>query len=198
MIDEGSSAYIDNELVRRTRAGDTSAFEQLFARHQGRIYAIALQMLGSEPDAADMTQDIFVRAYRSLASLRSDAAFVVWLKTLAINMCRDALRKRARGRTVSLDNPVESSEGDTAQREVEDWSANPEAALGRKERSEAVRRAISSLSPDYREVVALFYVDGAAVAEIARALGAPEGTIKSKLARARAELKRKLAHLVER
>ena len=187
------AAYLDNDLVRRTRQGDVGAFEELFKRHQTRIYNIALRMLSDEAGAADATQEVFVRAYQSLANLKSDAAFVTWLKTMAINHCRDVLRKRGRTRVDSLDAPLNCDDGGSLRTEIPDWSANPERALDKKFMREAVQRAIGSLQPDYREAVMLFYVDGSDVAEIARVLGCPVGTIKSRLSRARAELKRKLA-----
>lgn len=190
-------AYLDNDLVRRVREGDVGAFEELFKRHQKRIYNIALRMLDEETDAADATQEVFVRAYQSIANLKSDAAFVTWLKTMAVNHCRDILRKRGRTKTDSLDAPLDCDDGGSVRSEIPDWSANPERSLDKRFMQEAVQRAISSLQPDYREAVTLFYVDGSDVAEIARILGCPVGTIKSRLSRARAELKRKLAGILD-
>lgn len=195
-FEPGDGVYVDNELVRRTRDGDTAAFEQLFHRHQKRIYNIALRMLEDDTEAADATQEVFVRAYQAIPKLKADAAFVTWLKTAAVNYCRDMLRKRIRTRTHSLDAPVETGEGECLVVEVVDWSGNPEKSLDAKLTREAVRKAIDSLSPDYREVVVLFYVDGNDVAGIAEILKCPVGTVKSKLSRARAELKRKLEHYV--
>jgi RNA polymerase sigma-70 factor (ECF subfamily) len=184
--------------VRRAAKGDLDAFENLFRRHQKRVYNISLQMLSDESDAADATQEVFVRAFRSIAKLKSEAAFVSWLKTLTVNYCRDVLRRRMRtGIVESLDKPLDVGNGSPMRRDPEDWSGNPERAFARKDVSETVQKAISSLVPQYREVVALFYVDGAEVAEIAKILKCPVGTVKSRLARARGELKRKLAHLVE-
>lgn len=188
---------IDNRLVRRTRQGDLGAFEQLFERHQKRVYSIAVHMLSDETDAADATQEAFVRVYQSIGRLKSDAAFVTWLKTTIINVCRDMLRKRKRSRTESLDACHEGEDGSTIAFEMPDWTHEPARNLDRQFMRSAVRNAISSLSPGYREVVGLFYVDGMDVAGIAQVLGCPVGTVKSKLARARAELKRKLECYVE-
>ena len=197
MVDQ-TTEYIDNELVHSAAKGDVDAFEELFRRHRKRVYNISLQMLSDESEAADATQEVFVRAFRSIGKLKSDAAFVSWLKTLTVNCCRDVLRRRKRTGTVeSLDKPVDGGDGAPMQRELEDWSSNPERTFVRKDMAEAVQKAISSLAPQYREVIALFYVDGAGVAEISKILKCPAGTIKSRLARARGELKRKLAHLVE-
>ena len=183
---------MDNELALRARQGDLAAFEQLFKLHQKRVYNIALQMLRDETEAADATQDVFVKAYRSISDLASEAAFVTWLKTIAVNVCRDIVRKRGHVRLESLDARVEASDGSQMDNEVADWSTNPERTLDKKQTRELVQKAISSLSPDYREVVTLFYVDGADVAEIAKVTGCPTGTVKSRLSRAREMLKRKL------
>jgi len=188
--------YVDNDLVRRVRRGDKGAFEELFNRHQKRVYNIALRMLGDEAEAADATQEAFVRAYQSIGKLSSDAAFVTWLKALTVNLCRDLLRKRGAIRTESIDAPTATDDGGHIQRELPDWSGNPAELLDKKQMRETVARAIDSLSPDYREVVTLFYVDGSSVAEIAKITNAPVGTIKARLSRARAELKRKLESYV--
>lgn len=190
--EDADTVHVDNKLARRAQQGDIAAFEELFNRHQKRVYNIALRMLGDETEAADAAQEVFVRAYRSIGKLVSEEAFVTWLRTMAVNICRDILRKRGRVRLQSLDAPVKTNDGSHLTNEIADWSTNPERSLDAKQMQEVVRGAIDSLSPDYREVVTLFYVDGADVAEIAKVTGCPPGTIKSRLSRARAELKRKL------
>ena len=174
MADQISVTCVDNDLVHRARKGDVGAFEELFRRHQKRVYNISFQMLSDETEAADATQEVFVRAYRSITRLKSDAAFVTWLKTLTVNLCRDVLRKRKRAvRVESLDKPLDTDEGSRLQPEIEDWSANPEQLLGKKEVRETVQTAVTSLSPEYREVISLFYVDGAEVTETAKRWVAP-------------------------
>lgn len=186
------SVYVDNELVCRAQKGDMDAFENLFNRHHKRVYNIALRMLQNETDAADATQEVFVRAYKSIGRLVSTEAFVTWLKTMTINICRDALRKHGKVRMESLDSPVKYEDGSSAGREIADWSNDPSESALTGNLQESVQKAIFSLEPDYREVVTLFYIDGANVAEISRITGSPQGTVKSRLSRARAELKRKL------
>ncbi|MGI6295629.1 MAG: RNA polymerase sigma factor [Armatimonadota bacterium] len=187
---------MDNELARRAQQGDLTAFEELFNRHHKRVYNIALRMLQNESDAADATQEVFVRAFRSINKLVSGEAFVTWLKTVAVNICRDVLRKRGKVKLESLDAPGKYDDGSNAEKEIADWSSDPGKAAMKRSLQDSVQNAISSLKPDYREVVTLFYVDGADVAEISRITGSPEGTVKSRLARARAELKRKLEYIV--
>lgn len=183
---------VDNELARRAQKGDLSAFEELFNRHNKRIYNIALRMLQDESDAADATQETFVRVYKSIDKLADGEAFVSWLKTVAINICRDALRKRSKVKTESLDAPIEYDDGGSASKEIADWSNDPGEKTLTKSLQDTVQRAIYSLKREYREVVTLFYIDGANIAEISKITGSPEGTVKSRLSRARAELKRKL------
>ena len=186
------SVHVDNELARRAQKGDTAAFEELFKRRHKKVYNIALRMLENEADAADATQETFVRAYKSMNRLVASEAFVTWLKRTAVNICRDALRKRGKVKLESLDAPLIGEDGSSARREIPDSSSDPGDLVVTKSMQETVQKAISSLRPDYREVVTLFYVDGADIAEISRITGSPQGTVKSRLSRARAELKRKL------
>lgn len=187
----------DNELVKRTRGGDLQAFEELFRRHHKRVYNIALRMLSDDSEAADATQDVFVRVHSSIDRLNSDDAFATWVKTMTVNRCRDILRRRSRVRMDSLDAPVRMEDGNTTAQEIPDTSNDPQDSLERKFIRQSVQNAVASLSPDAREVVTLFYIDGADIAGISKMLGSPEGTIKSRLSRARAELKRKLQHHIE-
>jgi len=187
----------DNVLVAKTRGGDLRAFEELFRRHHKRVYNIALGVLSNEAEAEDVAQDVFVRVHESIGRLQSDDAFVTWLKTMTVNRCRDVLRRRGRLRIESLDAPIEQSDGFSTSLEIPDDSNDPQDALEKKFLRQAVRKAIASLTPDAREVVTLFYVDGADIATISKVTKSPEGTIKSRLSRARGELKRKLQHHVE-
>ena len=194
---DGSAARSDAELIRKVKDGDVQAFEQLFNRHQKRVYNLVYRMVGNEQDAADLTQEVFVRVFNSRRTLKDEATFVAWLRTVATNICRDHFRKV--GRTIkadSLDAPISLEEGEV-QREVEDWSSNPERAFDRKDLQEATTRAMNSLSDEHRTVVVLHHIEGMDVRDIARELGIAEGTVKSRLARARDELKRKLGHYVE-
>lgn len=195
--DVTNETYADNDLVQRSRIGDLAAFEELFRRHQKRIYSIAMYLLQDENEAADAAQDVFVKAYESLDKLKADAAFVTWLKTITVNLCRDVLRRRRRLRVDSLDAKIELENGNPIQADLPDESGNPAVLLDQKTTQEIVRKAVGSLSQDYREVVTLFYVDGKDVAGIAKMLNCPVGTIKARLSRARAELKRKLERYVK-
>ena len=186
----------DTELIEESKRGNTAAFEALFNRYQKRVYNLIYRMVGNEQDAADLTQDVFVRVYNSLHTLRAGEALIGWLRMVATNITRDHFRKTQRTiRADSLDAKIEFDDGEV-EREVEDWSNNPERALDRKDTQEAVRRAMNSLSDEHRMVVAMHHIKGMDVKDIAKLLKVPTGTIKSRLARAREELKRKLGHYV--
>ena len=186
----------DRDLATEAGAGDTAVFERLFNRYQKRVYNLVYRMVGNEQDAADLTQEVFVRVYNSLSTLRSEEAFLPWVRTIALNICRDHFRKSGRTlRADSLDKRMSVEEGEV-EREVEDWSSNPERVFAKKDVQETVQRAINSLSQERRAVVVLHHIEGMDVKDIARELRLPVGTVKSRLARARDDLKRKLAHLV--
>lgn len=192
-----TSAYgdqTDADLVRRAKEGDERAFESLFGRHHKRIFSITYGMLRNHADAADATQEAFVRAYRSLARLEAEGAFRGWLAQIAVNICRDIL-KRPRVISRSLDEPVASDESEY-RLEVPDDAIGPERASLNRELQQVLRKAIGSLTPDHQAVITMHHLEGMDVLDIADVLGVSEGTIKSRLSRARAELRRKLGYYV--
>jgi len=196
-LDDGKTpGYVDTNLVRETKEGDIAAFQRLFDKYNKRVYNLIYRMVGNEPDAADLTQDVFVRVYNSLHLLKSEEAFFSWVRVVSVNICRDHFRKIGRTiKTSSLDEKV-TLEDDEVERQVEDWSSNPERLLDKKELRNAVQTAITGLSEEHRSVVILHHIEGMNVKEIAKVLQLPSGTVKSRLARAREELKRKLGHYV--
>ena len=185
-------------VVVQARKGDGEAFRRLFEAYHERIYNYIWQMVRDDDLAADLTQETFIRAFRSLSELRDPQAFQSWLYRIAVNIVRDE-RKRASLPTVSLDAPREAdaAEGEAATWEFPDWSDNPERELVRQELSEAVQQAVAQLSPEHREVIVLHHLRGVEVRDLARILQIAEGTVKSRLGRARAILRRKLAPLIE-
>ena len=183
-------------VVARARKGDTDAFRQLFEAYHERIYHYIWQMVREDDLAADLTQETFIRAYRSLPELRDERAFPAWLYRIAVNRVRDE-RKRAQLPTVSLDALVEEEDSEATERAFADWSDNPERQVVRQELAQAVDRAVAHLTPEHREVIVLHHLRGLEIRDIARVLHLAEGTVKSRLGRARAILRRKLASLVE-
>ena len=173
-------------IVRKVLQGDVNAFEKLVTEYEKAVYAIALRMTGNAEDAADMTQEAFIKAYNSLQSFRGDSKFSVWLYRIANNVCLDFLRSRSRKPTVSLS--VEDDEGEEAQLDVADESQSPELLLERRLTRDAVRRGLEALPPDYKQVLLLREIQGLSYEEIAAALSIEVGTVKSRIFRARKRL----------
>jgi RNA polymerase sigma-70 factor (ECF subfamily) len=185
------------EAVRRAQAGDLKAFEELFSQYQRGIYNAIYQMVRSESDAADLTQDVFVRAYRALPRLQSPEAFPSWLYRIALNLSRNFIRDTTRVRTESLDRAYDEDEEGSGPREIADSSGDPGGIAQTRDMQERVRRAVATLSPDHRLVITLHHLQDMPVEEIARVMNCSVGTVKSRLSRARDHLRRKLASLVE-
>ena len=166
----------DDELVRRHLSGDRAAFGLLVERHQRRVYNLSYRMLGRPEDAADATQDAFVTAMRKLGGFRGTSAFTTWLHRVAVNICYDALRKRAR------EIPVEEHEETSTGTDMAETSAT----------AVDVQRALLLVPEEFRAVLILHDVQGVPYEAIAESLGAPLGTIKSRLHRGRVALARAL------
>ena len=173
-------------IVRKVLGGDANAFETLVLEYEKNVYNIALRMTGNSEDAADMTQEAFIKAYNSLQSFRGDSKFSVWLYRIVSNVCLDFLRSKNRRPTVSLS--VEDDDGEDTQLDVADESQSPELLLDRKLTRESVRRGLDSLPPDYRQILLLREIQGLSYDEIAQALGLEVGTVKSRIFRARKRL----------
>ena len=173
-------------VIRRVCAGDTDAFEALVTAYQKQVYNLALRTVGNEEDAADMTQEAFLRAYRSLGSFRGESKFSVWLYRLTTNICIDFLRSRGRRPTVSLTAADEDEE--PQELDVADDRFDPVQSLERAELRRAVQRGLASLPEDYRRILMLRELSGLSYAEIGQVLRLEEGTVKSRLFRARKKL----------
>jgi RNA polymerase sigma-70 factor (ECF subfamily) len=166
----------DEELIRRHLAGDRSAFGVLVERHQHRVYNLSYRMLGRPEDAADATQDAFVTCMQKLESFRGASAFTTWLHRVAVNICYDALRKRAR------EHPVDEQEEEPSPGDLAEESAS----------AVDVQRALLRVPEEFRAVLVMHDVQGVPYDAIAESLGAPLGTVKSRLHRGRVALARAL------
>lgn len=179
-------------LVRALRQGDEQAFNQLVRLYQARIWNLTRTYVKDEEEAKDLTQDIFVTAYRSLGHLRDDAKFGAWLYQLALNHCRNRykrLKRRGFFSNLSLDdpdNPIPLSQGDT-----------PERQLERRDTAEVVRNAIAAMPETEKEILLLRDLQELSYEEISAILDIPLGTVKSKLNRARLALKDRLKKMLE-
>ena len=173
-------------IVQKVLKGDTNAFEALVTEYEKNVYSITLRMTGDSEDAADMTQEAFIKAFNSLQSFRGDSKFSVWLYRIATNVCLDFLRSKSRKPTVSLS--VEDDDGEDVQLDVADESQSPEVLLERGITRDSVRRGLDSLPPEYRQILLLREIQGLSYEEIAQALDLEVGTVKSRIFRARKKL----------
>jgi len=173
----------DAGLVDRLRAGDARAFEELVRHYQHRVFGVAARMLGNGAEAEEVAQEVFLRVYRAIADFRGEAKLSTWLYAITSRLCLTRLgageRRLAR-------------EGEETLTRLANGHASPAAALERSELEAALHRAIAELPEDRRIVVVLRDLEGLAYEEIAAALDLPVGTVRSRLHRARMDLKEKL------
>lgn len=177
----------EQELVAAARSGDPDAFARLVESNQTKVYNLAYRMTGNPEDAADLTQEAFLNAWRGLARFGGQSAFSTWLYRLTSNACIDFLRRQGRRETLSMTVEENGDEARQAERPDERWS--PERELERREAKEALEAGLAALSPDHRQVLLLRELEGQSYSEIAQSLALEEGTVKSRIARARLALR---------
>jgi len=177
----------DLEFVRACQKGDLNAFDVLVVRHQRKMFNVAYRMLGNYDDAADVTQEAFVAAYKAIGTFKTEAKFSTWLYSITVNHAKNRL-KQTRGRK----EHERLSPAETENLELESCprsDENPYAIMEQKEKDALVHQCIASLDDEYREVLILRDIQGLSYEEIRGILNIPEGTVKSRLARAREALK---------
>jgi RNA polymerase sigma-70 factor (ECF subfamily) len=182
-------------LVRRCVAGDVVAWEEIVRQYHRRIYNICYRFAGSADDAQDLTQEVFIKMYRTLGSYDAGrGAFLTWVTTVTRNLLVDHFRRSKQDRvTDSLDVPASEHEAAMPLSErIEDKGPAPDANVQSRETRDAVHRALQKLSPELREAVVLRDLQDMDYREIAAVLRVPEGTVKSRINRGRAELARLL------
>jgi RNA polymerase sigma-70 factor, ECF subfamily len=192
----------DRRLVDRAKGGDVRAFEALVRRYERWVFTLALRMVGDRADAEDMAQEVFLKAYRGLPGFRGGSRFSTWLYAIASHHClnylasRDVRARRAR----RVDSPA-GAHGEAATPAVDrvaDESPGPDAALERRDLRRMIQSALACLTEEHRIVLILRDIHGMAYGEIAENLGVELGTVRSRLHRARTELKAVLApHLAD-
>ena len=180
----------ETDIVKRAAHGDKTAFEQLVKENQKNVYNLALKLMKNPEDAADAAQEAFLKAYLKLPSFRGDCKFSVWLYRLAYNCCMDMLRKANTGNIISLNSDDKDGEETTV--DIKDVSDGPEEAMIRKETREIVRYEIGRLPQEQYEALVMREISGMSYKEISETLSISEGTVKSRIFRARTGLAERL------
>ena len=168
----------DEADVARACAGDTAAFAALVRRHQDRVFGFILRMLDARDEAMELTQDVFVKAWQALPGWRPEARFSTWLLQIARNAALDQLRRRRLIQFAPLDDGMD----------VADTAPGPEARYASRQRQALLENALQQIAAEHREILLLREVEDLSYGELAAVLGIAEGTVKSRLARARAAL----------
>jgi RNA polymerase sigma-70 factor (ECF subfamily) len=182
----------DLALVQSAREGDMAAFEQLIKRYDRNVFRIANHITQNREDAEDVVQDAFLKAYQKLDQFQGNSKFYTWLVRIAVNEALMKLRKRKASKTVSIDEDVETDEG-FVPREVTDWSPNPEQLYKQAELGDILEKTIQGLPSGFRTVFVLRDVEGLSTEETADALGLSIPAVKSRLLRARLQLRERLS-----
>lgn len=182
----------DRELIERTLGGDSAAFGCLVRKYQDRLHITLVHFLGGAEDAQDVCQDAFLQAYTNLRSFQQQAAFYTWLYRIARNLAVSSHRRRKLRQHLPLD-----SNSDGAAHDPVDPHAGPESRLERTERAQQIRRCLQALSEEHREVLVLKEIEEFEYEQIAAALEIPIGTVRSRLFRARMQLKELLQEVVQ-
>jgi len=188
----------DAALIRAFQEGDKAAFDKLVLNHKDRLFNLCYRILGDYEEANDSAQETFIKVYRGLKKFRFESGFSTWLYRIAVNTCKNKLKSsayRQKSKMVPLDNPVLANRSQPS-REIQDESPSPAMELEKKERMRVIQEAIDALSPEQKQVVTLRDIEGFSYEEVAEITGFNLGTVKSRIARARQDLRKKLRSVI--
>jgi RNA polymerase sigma-70 factor (ECF subfamily) len=196
-MNDREPALSDAELVARYKRGDHDAFGLLVDRYSGKAYQIAFGVLGNREDAEEVAQDAFVRIHRALAKFRGDSEFTTWMYRITLNLARNKYRwNKSRGaqKNISIDAPLEHEDGDGegGTFDVPSPKMPPDEQVSMSELETNIAMELQNLPPIYRQALVMRNMDDANYEHIAATLGCKVGTIKSRIARARDELRRRV------
>ena len=186
---------LEKQFIERLKEGDAAAFEVLIAERSGEVYGLLYRLTENSEEARDLTQETFLRAFQSIGQFRGESDLRTWIYRIAINQARNRWRwwrRRRRDATVSLDSENAHGNQPLIESLRSDRDKSPEQETLAHEREKALRKALQSLSLSYRETVILRDIEGFTYEEIAETLGINVGTVKSRLARGRQELRQRL------
>ena len=182
---------VDRELIEAIRAGDPTAYRGLVERYQSRVYALMCGMVKDREEARDLTQEVFIKAYKNLDRFRLESSFYTWIYRIGMNLAIDHLRKFSKRRADEYDDGIASREADGTIGDAH-RTGDPGRSLERKQLNETIMSALQKLSPDHRQVILLREVEGLSYKEIADSLEIAEGTVMSRLYYARRKLQQLL------
>lgn len=188
---------IEKELIKKSQKGDIESFEKLISNYQKKVFNIAFGMMHNHDDAYDISQEVFIRVFKSIRKFKGQSSFSTWLYRITTNACLDELRKRKNNKNIiSIDQEIQLEDGEVF-RQIEDDGPTPELVAERNELREIIREAISKLSDEHKEVIVLRDIQGFSYDDIAEIIKCPQGTVKSRINRARRMLKEILKNKVE-
>jgi RNA polymerase sigma-70 factor (ECF subfamily) len=192
-----TSPKVQKDVIESCKAGDEKAFSEIVFTYQKRVFNIAYRMLGNKEEAKDLAQEVFLSVFESIKDLREEVKFEPWLTQITLNHCRNRwkyLKRRKYFQSDSLDDPIEAEEGEMP-RQINHPSDNPESLLEKKMIQHWVQRGLMQLKEEQRELIVLRDLQELSYEEIGKLLSLPEGTVKSKIHRARMELKERLERM---
>ena len=194
-----SPIELDDEtaILEQARRGDTNALTGLLRRYEGKIFRLALHITQNREDAEDVLQETFLKAFEHLNQFQGNSKFYTWIVRIAVNQALMKLRKRKSDRAVSLDEQLDTGE-DTVAREIAAWDENPEQRYSREELNQILTSAVDDLTPIYRAVFVLRDIEELSTEETAEALNLSVPAVKSRLLRARLQLRDKLTRHFKR
>jgi RNA polymerase sigma-70 factor, ECF subfamily len=193
----GTEIFDEAVLVERARQGDDQAFTSLVARYDRKVFRLAKNITQNDEDAEDVLQDAFLKAYTHLDSFHGDSKFYTWIVRIAVNEALMKLRKRRSDKVVSLDEEIDTGE-EQVTREIAVWDGDPEQKYGQAELRAILDEAIQSLKPTFRTVFQLRDVEELSTEETAEALDLSIPAVKSRLLRARLQLRERLTRVFKR
>jgi len=186
----------DEKLLKRAKDGDAEAFEELVTVYYKTVFNIALRMLSNTEDASDLTQEVFIKIFKSIGTFEGKSSFKTWIYRITTNLCLDEFRTRKKMKVVSFDEQIENKNEESSLK-LTDTGISPETKLLNSELKETLNQAIMELPKDLRLAVVLRDVQNFSYEEISLALKCPQGTVKSRINRARQQLRKNLSKKTE-
>lgn len=180
--------YSEKQLIDMSKSGNIDAFELLIENYQKKVFNIAYRVIGNYDDANDLAQEVLIRIFKSIGGFREQSSFSTWVYRITTNVCLDELRRRKNKKVISLDEDIQFEDSDI-KRQVVSGDPTPEEIAEEKETKDIIHRAINKLSDEHKVVIVLRDLQGFSYEEIARVTKCPEGTVKSRINRARQALK---------